>query len=183
MGNFSNVSRHFTAFVSRTNLFRRRLQLILSVMEKKVENPKSSLKAVNSVQENLINGKELVQLFQKMTVAREKMSSNSTKTAKPMMHRIHPPSRLKKKSKISKKPKQKSSSVQLRPSKLTQVVKNSSNPNSTTPSQTESRFIDFSADCSREAETIVKDSKTSSTDLTDKDALTKAKNNKRKTSY
>ena len=27
--NFSNVSRHFTAFVSRTNLFRRRLQLIL----------------------------------------------------------------------------------------------------------------------------------------------------------
>merc|ERR1711902_204285 len=36
--------------------------------------------------------------------------------------------------------------------------------------------------CSRELETIVKDSKTSSTDLTDNDALTKAKNNKRKTS-
>ena len=151
-------------------------------MEKKVENPKSSLKAVNSVQENLINGKELVQLFQKMTVAREKMSSNSTKTAKPIMHRVRPSSRLKKKSKISKKQKQKSSSVHLRPSKLSQVVKNSSNPKSTTSSQTESRFIDFSADCSRELETIVKDSKTSSTDLTDKDALTKAKNNKRKTS-
>merc|ERR1739844_861429 len=166
--------------VSRTNLFRRRLQLILSVMEKKVENPKSSSKAVNSVQENLINGKELVQLFQKMTVAREKMSSNSTKTAKPIMHRVRPSSRLKKKSKISQKPK--SSSVHLRPSKLSQVVKNSSNPKSTTSSQTESRFIDFSADCSRELETIVKDSKTSSTDLTEKDALTKAKNNKRKTS-
>ena len=40
-------------------------------MEKKFENPKSSIKSVDSVQEYLINGKELVQFFQKMTVARE----------------------------------------------------------------------------------------------------------------
>merc|ERR1712086_1132105 len=80
---------------------------ILSIMEKKVESPKSSIKSVDSVQENLINGKELSQLFQKMTVAREKVSlstSSSTKSStKAIIHRIHPSSRLKKKYKVTNK--------------------------------------------------------------------------------
>ena len=97
-------------------------------MEKKVENPKSSIKDAvviddGTVQENLINGKELVQLFQKMTVARDqKVPVSTSKTSKPeaksMIHRIHPSSRLKKKSQVNKKTRK----IQLRPSKLTQVI-------------------------------------------------------------
>ena len=154
-----------------------------SIMEKKVESPKSSIKSVDSVQENLINGKELVQLFQKMTVAREKVSlstSSSTKSTKAIIHRIHPSSRLKKKNKVTKKTsKIPSSSVLLRPSKLTHVVAHKTESSKASSSQAESRFIDFSADCSRELETILKDSSKSTTE--EKDANS-TKDNKRKTS-
>ena len=98
-----------------------------SIMEKKVESPKSSIKSVDSVQENPINGKELVQLFQKMTVAREKVSlstSSSTKSTKAIIHRIHPYSRIKnKKYKVTKRTsKVPSSSILLQPSKLNHVL-------------------------------------------------------------
>lgn len=151
-------------------------------MEKKVESPKSSIKSVDSVQENLINGKELSQLFQKMTVARKKvsLSTNSTKSTKAIIHKIHPSSRLKKKYKVTKKTsKVPSSSVLLRPSKLTHVVAHKTESSKASSSQAESRFIDFSADCSRELETILKDSSKSTTE--EKDA-TSTKDNKRKTS-
>lgn len=155
-----------------------------SIMEKKVESPKSSIKSVDSVQENLINGKEFVQLFQKMTVTREKVplsTNSSTKSStKAIIHRIHPSSRLKKKCKVTNKTsKVPSSSVLLRPSKLTHVVAHKTESSKASSSQAESRFIDFSADCSRELETILKDSSKSTTE--EKDANS-TKDNKRKTS-
>merc|ERR1712172_413216 len=126
---------------------------------------KSSIKSVDSVQENLINGKEFVQLFQKMTVTREKVplsTNSSTKSStKAIIHRIHPSSRLKKKSKVP------SSSVLLRPSKLTHVVAQKTESSKASSSQAESRFIDFSADCSRELETILKYSSKSTTEEKD----------------
>ena len=100
-------------------------------MEKKVKNPKSSIKSVDSVQEYLINGKELVQLFQKMTVARKDVflsTSSSTKSNKAIhlwaiIHRIHPSLRLKKKYKVTKNTsKFPSFSVLLQPSKPTHVL-------------------------------------------------------------
>jgi len=165
---------------------------ILSIMEKKVENPKSSIKDAvviddGTVQENLINGKELVQLFQKMNVARDQKvpvsTSNTSKTeTKPMIHRIHPSSRLKKKGKVNKKTRK----IQLRPSKLTQVIAVKTESKKVSQ-EAESRFIDFSADCSRALETIEKENSkkdtASGTDQEYEEKSTKsARNNKRKTS-
>jgi len=164
---------------------------ILSIMEKKVENPKSSIKDAvviddGTVQENLINGKELVQLFQKMTVARDQKvpvsTSNTSKTeAKSIIHRIHPSSRLKKKSKVNKKTRK----IQLRPSKLTQVIAVKTDSKKVSQ-EAESRFIDFSADCSRALETIAKENSekdASGTDPEYEDKRSKsARNTKRKTS-
>merc|ERR1711997_1050195 len=135
---------------------------ILSIMEKKVENPKSSIKDAvviddGTIQENLINGKELVQLFQKMNVTRDQKvpvsNSNTSKTeAKSIIHRIHPSSRLKKKGKVNKKTRK----IHLRPSKLTQAISGNKTDSNNTKGA-ESRFIDFSADCSRALDTIVKE--------------------------
>jgi len=185
---FTNVSRKFVTtskLLSQGQIcFDKDCNFILSIMEKKVESPKSSIKSVDSVQENLINGKEFVQLFQKMTVTREKVplsTNSSTKSStKAIIHRIHPSSRLKKKCKVTKKTsKVPSSSVLLRPSKLTHVVAQKTESSKASSSQAESRFIDFSADCSRELETILKDSSKSTTE--EKDANS-TKDNKRKTS-
>jgi len=184
---FTNVSRKFVTtsklLSQGQTCFDKDCNFILSIMEKKVESPKSSIKSVDSVQENLINGKELVQLFQKMTVAREKVSvstSSSTKSTKAIIHRIQPSSRLKKRYKVTKKTsKVPSSSILLRPSKLTHVVAHKTESSKASSSQAESRFIDFSADCSRELETILKDSSKSTTE--EKDANS-TKDHKRKTS-
>jgi len=164
-------------------------------MEKKVENPKSSIKDAvvtddGTVQENLINGKELVQLFQKMTVARDlKVPVSTSNTSKPetksIIHRIHPSSRLKKKGKINKK----NHKINLRPSKLTQVIAvktDESNKKEASQEAAESRFLDFSADCTRALELIVKENSkkdASETDQEDEEKGVKsARNNKRKTS-
>jgi len=154
-------------------------------MEKKVENPKSTVNSVDSVQENLGNGKELIQLFQKMNVARDKepvATRSSTKLSKPTIHRIHPSSKLKKKTRVTKKTRQiANASIQLRPSKLTHVVAVKAETAKANSSKgAESRFVDFSADCSRELETIVKDSSKSTTEIEKSTAPTK--NTKRKTS-
>merc|ERR1712228_745552 len=156
---------------------------ILSSMEKKVENPESSNKdavVINegTAQENLINGKELVQLFQKVPVS----SSNTSKTeAKSIIHRIHPSSRLKKKGKVNKKTRK----IHLRPSKLTQAISGKTDTNNTSKGA-ESRFIDFSADCSRALDTIVKENSSKDALGTDQEFEEKgsksARNNKRKTS-
>merc|ERR1712083_452639 len=166
---------------------------ILSSMEKKVENPESSNKdavVINegTAQENLINGKELVQLFQKMNVTRDQKvpvsSSNTSKTeAKSIIHRIHPSSRLKKKAgKVNKKTRK----IHLRPSKLTQAISGNKTDSNDTSKGAESRFIDFSADCSRALDTIVKENSSKDALGTDQEFEEKgskgARNNKRKIS-
>merc|ERR1712223_372767 len=164
---------------------------ILSSMEKKVENPESSNKDAvvideGTAQENLINGKELVQLFQKMNVTRDQKvpvsNSNTSKTeAKSIIHRIHPSSRLKKKGKVNKKTRK----IHLRPSKLTQAISGKTDSNNTSKGA-ESRFIDFSADCSRALDTIVKENSSKDASEIDQEFEEKgskgARNNKRKIS-
>lgn len=137
-------------------------------MEKEVESRASSedSSAVESKSSEykLIDGKELARLFQKMTVTRTSTPSKSSSNirdsrewrygeVKPEIHRVHPASKFKKRTKrIVRKRQNSSPTIVLRPSKLTNLVVNEtqkSNP-------TESPFSTFSADCSRELETIVK---------------------------
>ena len=121
-----------------------------------------------------------------MTVARDQKvpvsTSNTSKTeAKSIIHRIHPSSRLKKKSKVNKKTRK----IQLRPSKLTQVIAVKTDSKKVSQ-EAESRFIDFSADCSRALETIAKENSEKDASGTDPEYEEKrsksARNTKRKTS-
>lgn len=148
-------------------------------MEKEVESRVSSedssaVVESKSTEYKPIDGKELARLFQKMTVTRTSSLPNAPSSiihsrewrrgeVKPEIHRVHPASKFKKRTKrIVRKPQNSSPKINLRPSKLTNVVvKTQMNP-------TESPFSSFSADCSRELETIVKASSTQKVKKVDK---------------
>jgi len=111
-------------------------------MEKKVESPKTSTTQKIS---NNYDGKELVRLFQNMSVktsSSDILWRNCGNDSKPKMHKVQPCLKFKKR--VKKKTPASTHALPLRPSKLKPK----------TESGTESRFSDFSAACSRELDTI-----------------------------
>merc|ERR1712242_695903 len=123
---------------------------ISSTMEKKVESLKTSSAAAEAMTLKTpqnYDGKELVRLFQNMSVKTPSSSSDSlwrsaTNDKKPKMHKVQPSLRFKKRL----KKKHPSALPLIRPSKLEPKTESGSE---------ESRFSDFSAACSRELDTIV----------------------------
>merc|ERR1711981_193582 len=130
-------------------------------MEKKVESLKSSSAAAAVTTQTLQpDGKELVRLFQKMSVKTlsppfaDSLWRNNCKDTK--MHKVLQPSSIKFKKRTKKKLQQPSSSTaaaaaslpRIRPSKLKPKTENG------TTMESSRLFSDFSAACSRELDTI-----------------------------
>jgi hypothetical protein len=143
-------------------------------MEKEVESLKSSLEGQDKALANKseakldvkpVDGKELVRLFQKMTVTKDKLSFTSDKFLqwrtrlshhqKSSIRRVSESPKFKAKSPAAARKKKSKRQIQLRPSRLDHIVVVA--PEESSP-ETESRFSTFSADCSRELETIVQNS-------------------------
>jgi len=129
-------------------------------MEKKVESLKSSSAAAVTTQTLQPDGKELVRLFQNMSVktlsspSADSLWRNTCKDTK--MHKVLQPSSIKFKKRTKKKLQQPSSSTaaaaaslpRIRPSKLKPKTENG------TTMESSRLFSDFSAACSRELDTI-----------------------------
>lgn len=127
-------------------------------MEKEVESLKSCagkqvIKDPKTEEKEckLIDGKELERLFENMTVSKSvtaSKSANKWRSAVNKMYKIHPQTKFKRRIQRKKKKQPQKLKICLRPSKLNHVV--------ASVQSAESRFSTFSADCSRELDTIAK---------------------------